>query len=119
MANPDPTATSPALTIRLPEEAREFLQRVLWDVRDGIRDELRQGRDQVEALPQLRRDEIAYDSLLIAIASGFIVPDAATTEVLTSLAQSIDAGNEYDRVAAEHAALLVLREQIVGGGPND
>lgn len=44
-----------------------------------------------------------------------IVPDDEVREVVTTLAQVIDASNEYERVVTEHEALHGLLAQIGGG----
>jgi len=80
--------------------------------RDGIRDELAEYPDELREPVRLHREEAAYEKLLSALDSSSIVPDADVRQVLTDLAETIDRTNEYERVVAEHAALLGVRDQI-------
>ena len=63
----------------------------------------------------MRREEAAYERLLAALDELVIVPDDEVRGVVTTLAQIIDASNEYERVVAEHEALHGLLGQIEGG----
>jgi hypothetical protein len=63
----------------------------------------------------LRREEAAYEALLAALDSGSIVVSDDIRCVLCDLALMIDRENEYERVVAEHAALLGLRGQVNAG----
>lgn len=101
-----------ALSVR-PDE-RKFLRRVFGMAQDGIREELADYPSNLREPQRLRREEAAYDALLGALDSGSIVPDRDVRDVLCDLAQMIDRENEYERVVAEHAALLGLCEQVGG-----
>jgi hypothetical protein len=83
--------------------------------REGIRSELTEYPDQLREPARLRREEAVYDALLTALESGSLLVSDDTRRVLSELAQMIDRENEYERVVAEHAALLGLREQLRGG----
>jgi hypothetical protein len=63
----------------------------------------------------LQREEGAYDALLAALDGGSIVASPDVCRVLGDLAQMIDRENEYERVVAEHAALLGVRERVCEG----
>lgn len=98
-----------ALTV--PVEHRDFLHGIFEAARGGIRDELAEYPDQLREPTRLHREEAVYDALLAALDRGSIV-GADIRRVLGDLAEIIDRENEYERVVAEHAALLGLREQI-------
>ena len=115
MATANPTGAGAAVALTIPSEDRRFLRGVFTDAREGVRRDLTDYPDQLRDPARLRREEATYNSLLAALNSGSIVPDPATRDALCSLAKVIDAANEYDRVIAEHAALLGLSEQLSEG----
>jgi hypothetical protein len=59
-----------------------------------------------------RADAAAYGRIIAGIEDGEIVPDADARRLVRELAEATDREEEYERVVAEHAALLALREQI-------
>jgi hypothetical protein len=114
MADPNPTGRGAAVALQFPAGHVRFLRETFNDALDGVRDEL--GRAERPKDPDgLRREEAAYGRLLAALDEMVIVPDDEVREVLTTLAQVIDASNEYERVVAEHEALHRLLAQIRGG----
>lgn len=112
MANENPTGGEQSIALEIPSSDRRFLRGVFTMARDGIRDELSEYPDDLHEPAQLHREEAAYEKLLAALRSLSMVPDAAVRQVLTDLAETIDRTNEYERVVAEHAALLGISEQI-------
>ncbi|HEY0316886.1 MAG TPA: hypothetical protein VGC49_01185 [Solirubrobacterales bacterium] len=83
-------------------------------MRDGVREDLARFPDRVRNTAALHREEAAYDALLAALDSGSIVVSGDIRCVLCDLALTIDRENEYERVVAEHAALLGVRQQVAG-----
>jgi len=116
MADSNPTGTGAAVALTIPPDHTTFLRSVFTMARDGIRDELEKYPDQLREPAHLPREEAVYDALLAALDSGSIAVSGDLRCVLSDLTQTIDRANEYDRVVAEHAALLGLREQIGGQG---
>jgi hypothetical protein len=112
MANENPTGGEKSVALTIPSRDRRFLRGVFTMARDGIRDELAEYPGELREPVRLDREEAAYEKLLAALSSLSIVPDADVRRVLTDLAETIDRANEYERVVAEHAALLGMQEQI-------
>jgi hypothetical protein len=104
------------LTLRIPRRDAEFLRRVFEMALDGIRDELESYPEDLREPTHLGREEGIYAALLAALDGESIAPDRHLREVLRDLAEMIDRENEYERVVAEHAALLGLHKQICEGG---
>lgn len=115
MADQDPTGRGAAVALTVPADHVAFLLSVLTMARDGIRDELARYPERLREPKRLHREEAVYDALLAALDSGSLVVSDDTRQVLFELAQMIDRENEYERVVAEHAALLGLHEQISEG----
>jgi hypothetical protein len=116
MADANPTGGGDLVALTIPTDDRKFLLGVFEMARNGIRDELADYPDDLREPTRLHREEAVYDRLLAALDSGVIVADDETRRVLCDLAEMIDSANEYERVVAEHAALLGLREQLAGTG---
>ena len=112
MAKQNPRGSSVRVALAIPSRHRKFLHRVFAAARAGVRDELDRFPDRVRSLDGLRREEAAYEALLAALDSGAIVASGDVRCVLCDLAVTIDRENEYERVVAEHAALLDVRRQI-------
>lgn len=115
MADQNPTGGAESVALTIPPADRRFLRGVFTMARNGIRDELVEYPDDLREPVRLHREEAAYEKLLSALDSLSIVPDVDVRQVLTDLAETIDRTNEYERVIAEHAALLGVREQIRAG----
>jgi len=113
MADPNPTGRGAAVALQFPAGHVRFLRETFEDARDGVKDELANAR-QVKDPDRLRREEAAYGRLLAALDELVIVPDDEVREVVGTLAQIIDASNEYERVVAEHEALHGLLGQLGG-----
>lgn len=111
MATENPMGGAESVALKIPPADRRFLRGVFTMARDGIRDKLAEYPDDLREPAQLHREEAAYEKLLAALRSLSIIPEAAIRQVLTDLAE-IDRTNEYERVVAEHAALLGVRDQI-------
>lgn len=115
MADSNPTGTGAAVALTIPPDDDAFLRSVFEMAQGGIRDELAEYPDSLREPTRLHREEAVYDALLAALDSGSIAVSDDVRHVLADLAQTIDRANEYDRVVAEHAALLGLREQLGEG----
>ncbi|HEY5709508.1 MAG TPA: hypothetical protein VIS51_08945 [Solirubrobacterales bacterium] len=113
MADPNPTGRGAAVALQFPAGHVRFLRETFEDACDGVKDELANAR-QVNDPDRLRREEAAYGRLLAALDELVIVPDDEVREVVGTLAQIIDASNEYERVVAEHEALHGLLGQLGG-----
>jgi hypothetical protein len=114
MANENPTGGSGAVALAIPSKDQKFLRGLFTDVREGVRDDLASFPDQVRNPAALHREEAAYEALLAALDSGSLVASGDIRCVLCDLAMTIDRENEYERVVAEHAALLGVRQQAMG-----
>jgi hypothetical protein len=115
MARTDPTGGGPAVALSIPPDDATFLCSVFEMARGGIRDELAEHPDSLRQPIRLRREEAVYDALLAALEARSVIATGDLCCVLGDLAQLIDLANEYQRVLAEHAALLGLRKQICEG----
>lgn len=114
MADENPTGSGKAVALKLPADHVRFLRDTFGDAHAGVRDELENSK-RLRDPDRLRREKAVYGRLLAALDELAIVPDHDVREVLASLAQIIDASNEYERVVAEHEALHGLLDQIKGG----
>jgi len=112
MADSNPTGVDDVVALTIPSDHQRFLRSVFQMALGGIRDELGGYPDDLREPARLYREEAVYDTLLAALDCGSIVVTGDTRCVLRDLAGTIDRANEYDRVVAEHAALLGLREQV-------
>ena len=112
MADSNPTGRGSSVALSVPANHAHFLRRVFEAARDGIRADLAEFPDQLRDPKRLRREEAVYDRLLTALDTGAIVPDRDARDVLGDLARTIDAGNEYERVVCEHAALWGVLDQL-------
>lgn len=115
MATENPTGGNASVAITIPSKARKFLRGLFTDAREGIRDDLSGFPDRVRNAAALRREEAVYNALLSALDNGSVVVSEDMRCVLCDLAMAVDRMNEYERVVAEHAALLGLRQQINAG----
>jgi len=112
MAETNPTGDGLPVALTIPPDDDRFLRGVFTMARDGIRDELTEYPQELREPARLHREEAAYETLLEALDAKEIVPDGDVLQILTDIAETIDRANEYDRVVAEHAALLGVRDQI-------
>jgi hypothetical protein len=112
MAKENPTGRGAVVALEMPADQVRFLRSVFAMARDGIRDELTDHVDQLREPTHLRREEGAYGRLLTALDELVIVPDDDIRVVAGDLAQTIDQSNEYERVVAEHEALMSLIGQL-------
>lgn len=117
MATTDPMGGGPAVALTIPPAEAGFLRRTFGMALGGIRDDLAEYVDVLPDPGSVRREEVVYETLLAALDSGSVVVSDDTRCVLCDLALMIDRENEYERVVAEHAALLGLRRQVsLGAG---
>lgn len=110
-----PTGDPGPVSIAVSRTDRTFLHSVFRMARSGIRDELRDYPASLREPVRLHREEAVYDALLAALDGGSLVVTGDLRCVLSDLAATIDRANEYERVVAEHAALLGLRKQVCEG----
>lgn len=115
MATDNPTGRGLGIAVAIPAKDRKFLRGLFEIARGGIRDDLADHPEAVREPARLQREEGAYDVLLAALDSGSIVASSDVCRVLGELAETIDRENEYERVLAEHAALLGVHRQVCGG----
>lgn len=115
MANQNPTGSGPSVALTIPVADGDFLRSIFTMARDGIREELADYPDQLREPILLHREEATYDALLAALDGGSVVVSDDIRRVLCDLAKMIDGENEYERVVAEHAALLGFCEQVSEG----
>jgi hypothetical protein len=115
MVGNDPTQATRLLRVDVPARDRTFLLELIAMVRDGVREELIGFSDRHPRVRQLRREEIAYERILIGLAGGELAVDHDVRAALVELAEVVDASNEYARVAFEHEALSRLIA-VVGRG---
>lgn len=115
MATENPTGRGAAVALSIPADQVRFLRGLFMDARAGVRDDLKEFPMQLREPARQQREEDAYGRLLAALDELVIVPDHDVRVVVGHLAQSIDAGNEYGRVVAEHEALHGLHAQLGGG----
>jgi hypothetical protein len=113
MADQNPTGSGAAVALELPADDVRFLRSTFEKARAGVKDELEEFPSQLDP-ERLRREEAVYARLLAALDELVIVPDQDALDVLGDLAQVIDQGNEYRRVASEHEALHGLLAQLRG-----
>lgn len=115
MANQNPTGDGSAVALEISPRNVAILRPILEMVRDGARDDF--STAPLAARPEVARaDEHAYRVLRAALDRGTIVPAPHICRALGELAESIDEANEYERVVAEHDALVDLRRQVCGVG---
>lgn len=114
MADKNPTGGGAVVALAVSPKDRKFLRGVFIDVREGVRDDLASFPDRVRNPAALHREDAAYEALLAALDSGSLVVSGDIRCVLCDLAMTIDRENEYERVVAEHAALLCVRQQVTG-----
>ena len=115
MTTTDPTGDGPVIALTVPPNDAAFLRSVFEMARGGIRDELADYPDELREPVRLHREEAVYDALLAALDSGSLIVTGDLGSVLADLAETINRANEYERVVAEHAAILGLRKQVCEG----
>lgn len=109
------TKCRPAIVLAVAPEDRGFLRSVLADAGAGARDDLDRFGAELRDPERVHRDALVCERLLDALEGVPVVPDVEARDVLASLAQVIDEGNEYERVVHEHAALQRLLAQLTPG----
>jgi hypothetical protein len=114
MAKQNPTGEGPTSTLTVDPKQRRILRPILEIVRAGIRDDLETYPGKLREPASLRREEEAAGCLLAALAGRSVGIREGMRTLVAELAESIDEGNEYERVVAEHEALYALLGQIEG-----
>ena len=115
MASQNPTGDGAAVALEISPRKVAILRPILEMVREGAHDDL--STAPVAARPEVvRADEHAYRVLLAALDRGAIVSAPHICRALGELAESVDEANAYERVVAEHDALVDLRRQFCGVG---
>ena len=108
MDGSDPTHAVRRIRVDIPSLDRAFLKELITMSRDGVREELT-GLGQSEYAPHpLRREEAAYERLLVGLHGGELEADADVRAALAQLGEVVDTSNEYARVVFEHRALQRL-----------
>lgn len=115
MSCTNPTGGGRAVALTIPPADAGFLRRIFGMALGSIRDDLDEYADVLPNPGCLRREESVYEALLAALDSGSVVVSDDMRCLLCDLAVMIDRENEYERVVAEHAALLGLRRQVNAG----
>lgn len=112
MSCANPTHARSRVPLRTPERHRGFLLETFRLARAALAESLA----RPERLPDRavkQRDADTYERLLEGVATCSIaIPDVEALRVLEAVLDATDAGNEYGRVLAEHAALIGLLDQI-------
>lgn len=110
-----PTGRGAAVALKLPANHVRFLASTFEQVRDGVRDELRECPEDLKNPEHRRREEAAYGRLLTSLEELAIVPDSDVLAILADLATMIEKDNEHARVVTEHEALHGLLDHLTGG----
>jgi hypothetical protein len=116
MSYTDPTGGADVVALTIPPDDQRFLRSVFRMALDGIRDELGSYPDELREPARLHREQAVYEALLEALDNGSVSATGDIRAVLKDLAETVDQANEYERVVAEHTALVGLREQLGRGG---
>lgn len=115
MASENPKGDGETVALQISPRNIQILRPILEMVREGARDDF--STSPVAGRPEIARaDEHAYRVLLAALDQGTVVPAPHICRALGELAESVDEANEYERVVAEHDALVDLRRQVCGVG---
>lgn len=110
-----PTEVGDLAALTIQADDQRFLRSIFRMALGGIRDELDGYPDSLREPARLYREEAVYEALLAGLDRGCIVATGDIRRVLTDLVGIIDRANEYERVVAEHAALLGLHKQVCEG----
>jgi hypothetical protein len=116
MVSQNPTGDRPTVALVLPASQLSILREIFGFCLGGVREDL-EAPGRLPNPAKARRDADAYEHLLAALDGGRVVPDHDLARVVAEVGASIDAGNEYERVVAEHDALGGLLAQIESGPP--
>ena len=116
MANTDPTGDGSAIALTIPADQIRFLRGTFESALAGVHEELANYPKGLGEPTHLRREEVVYGRLLVALDGLVIVPDGDVRDVLSDLAGIIDRSNEYTRVVSEHEALHGLLGCLKGAG---
>lgn len=101
-----------AVPIRTPDRHRGFLLETFSLGRAAITESLARPETLADP-PRKQREAGAYDRLIAAINYGSIIaPDPDSQRVVEALLEANDHENDYERVIAEHAALVGLLDQM-------
>lgn len=96
----------------LPVEQVGILRGAIAYCLEGVEGDLSVAGDQHPHATRARREAAAYRRLIAGLATRQIVPDPDVVGVVTDLAKTIDASNEYQRVVLAHSALCPLLDQV-------
>jgi hypothetical protein len=113
---PDNGTPGGRVKLRVDPRAVPILRAEFEIMRDGLRMDLAEYPEGVMDPARNRRVAAELDRLLTQLSYGFTLtgnPDALLA-ILGDLAAGLDAGNEFERVLAEHAAFHDLLDQLDG-----
>lgn len=112
MAESNPTGGDRAVTLLFfcDEQAR-FLRRTLTACMDGLAADLAEHPCD-PAAERWRAERDAFKRLLAGLERGAVVPDPELRQAACAVLAAVDAGNEYQRVVFEHAALKGLAQRL-------
>jgi hypothetical protein len=103
-----PTGAHGRAPLRTSERHRGFLTETFRLARGAAIDAL-----ATSDRPARQGDADALERLIAGVGACEIeIPDAAALRVLEAVLEATDAGDEYGRVVAEHAALVGLLDQF-------
>jgi hypothetical protein len=102
------------VSLRVNSRYAGIIRRELTIARDGRLEDLTQMPGQVSDPARTRRQIEMYDALLRQLAAADVLTGNADElrALLTELAASTDAAQEYERIAAEHHAFAHLLDQF-------
>jgi hypothetical protein len=107
-----PTGARSRVSLRTPGRHLGFLTETFRLVRGAAIDALAPP-DRPRDRPPGRRDADALERLIAGVRACEIeIPDANALRVLEAVLEAADAGTEYGRVVAEHAALVGVLGQL-------
>lgn len=114
MSCTDPTGAKRADTPNVPPAQAKFLRQAIGDCKAGFDDDLARHPDDPNA-EEWREDAVACERLLgVLDAPAEMAVDEPVIRTLCRIATAIDSGNEHERAAFEHNALMFFAEQLDG-----
>jgi hypothetical protein len=117
MANQNPTGDGTSVALTIAADQACFLRCLFEAAKAGVGAELNVGPAPPLSPAILHREEAVYGRLQVALESGVIAADDDLRDVISDLARTLDADNEYERIAAEHAVLWGLVDQVGAESP--
>jgi hypothetical protein len=116
MVSQNPTGDRPTVALDLPAAQLATLREIFTFCLGGVREDL-EAPGRLPDPTTARRDAVAYEHLLAALDGGRVVPEPDLARAVKEVTGSVDLNNEYERVVAEHDALVGLLARIEPGPP--